>query len=52
MIYPNSVIEFRWLKKTNGIKCLQIRYVNANMGYCGSWQDIEIVEENDTTAST
>lgn len=46
MIYPDSLPEFRLLVKTDGITVLQVRYINASVGYTGNWQNIPIVQEN------
>lgn len=47
MIYPGSVPEFRVLVKTDGAQVMQVRYINATMGYTGKWQDVPIVKEHD-----
>ncbi len=51
MIYPDSVPEFRVLLKANGAQVLQVRYVNAAVGYTGKWQDVPVVQEYDATHS-
>jgi hypothetical protein len=43
--YPNSTPEFRLLQKTDGVMILQIRYINAQIGYVGKWMDVPIVQE-------
>ena len=45
-IYPNSVPEFRILRKPDGTQRLQVRYVNTTVGYRGSWADVPVVDEN------
>lgn len=46
-MYPGSTPEFRWVEKTDGAICLQVRYINTVAGYTGKWQDIPTVKEND-----
>jgi hypothetical protein len=48
MIYPNSVPEFRVLVKLDGSQVMQVRYVNIQMGYTGSWMDIPKVMESES----
>lgn len=48
MIYPNSTPEFRVLVKQDGTQELQLRYVNITQGYCGKWQSIQVVYEEET----
>jgi hypothetical protein len=49
-IYPSSVPEFRTLQKTDGTMEMQVRYINAPMGYVGKWMPIQVEkEENDTS---
>ena len=50
MIYPGSVPEFRVPVKANGAQVLQVRYVSSTQGYTGKWQDIPMVQENDTSS--
>ena len=45
-IYPNSVPEFRILRRSDGTQRLQIRYVNIMVGYRGGWADVPVVDEN------
>lgn len=47
MIYPESVPEFRVLLKADGAQVLQVRYINAAVGYTGRWQNIPVVQEDD-----
>ena len=51
-IYPNSTPEFRTLLKENGTMVMQVRYINAPMGYTGKWMDMKTEKENGTTNST
>jgi hypothetical protein len=44
-IYPGSVPEFRHLQKTDGMIEMQVRYINAPMGYCGKWIPIKTEQE-------
>ena len=46
MIYPGSVPEFRVLVRSDGSQTLQVRYINAPMGYTGKWQDVPVVKED------
>jgi hypothetical protein len=47
MSYPGSVPEFRLLIKADGTQVLQLRYVQASMGYRGLWQNVPVVHENE-----
>lgn len=47
MVYPASTAEFRILIKTNGIRVLQLRYVNITQGYTSKWQDVPTVREEE-----
>ena len=47
-IYPNSSPEFRTLQKEDGTMVMQVRYINAPMGYTGKWMDVKTEKENDT----
>jgi hypothetical protein len=51
-IYPNSTPEFRTLQKENGTIVMQVRYINASMGYTGKWMDVKTEKENDTVRNT
>jgi len=44
-IYPNSVPEFRHLQKQDGTIEMQVRYINAGMGYTGKWMPVNTVQE-------
>lgn len=48
-IYPGSTPEFRTLLKENGIMVMQVRYINAPMGYTGKWMDMKTEKENGTS---
>ena len=48
-IYPNSTPEFRTLQKENGTMIMQVRYINAPMGYTGKWMDMKTEKENGTS---
>ena len=48
-IYPNSTPEFRTLQKENGTMVMQVRYINAPMGYTGKWMDMKTEKENGTS---
>lgn len=48
-IYPNSTPEFRMAEKANGTMVMQLRYINASMGYTGKWIDVKTEKEHDTT---
>jgi hypothetical protein len=50
-IYPNSSPEFRTLQKENGTMVMQVRYINAPVGYTGKWMNVKTEKENDTTSS-
>jgi hypothetical protein len=49
-IYPNSTPEFRMIHKADGTMAMQVRYINAPMGYTGKWMDVKTETENDTTS--
>jgi hypothetical protein len=49
-IYPNSTPEFRTLQKTDGTIEMQVRYINAPMGYVGKWMPVQTEKENDTNS--
>jgi hypothetical protein len=51
-IYPNSTPEFRMLQKENGTMVMQVRYINAPMGYTGKWTDVKTEKQNDNTHKT
>jgi hypothetical protein len=44
-IYPNSVPEFRMFQKLEGTMEMQVRYINAQMGYTGKWMPVNTVQE-------
>jgi len=48
-IYPNSTPEFRTLQKEDGTMVMQVRYLNAPMGYTGKWMDMKTEKENGTS---
>ena len=48
-IYPNSTPEFRMVHKENGTMVMQVRYINAPMGYTGKWMDMKTEKENGTS---
>lgn len=50
--YPNSTPEFRMLHKADGTMIMQVRYINAPMGYTGKWMDMKTEKENGTSNST
>ena len=45
-IYPNSTPEFRMVQKPDGTTVMQVRYINAPMGYTGKWMDVSVTAEN------
>jgi len=45
-IYPQSVPEFRTMQKADGTMEMQVRYVNAQMGYTGKWMPVNTVQED------
>jgi len=51
-IYPNSTPEFRMVHKADGTMAMQVRYINAPMGYIGKWMDVKTEIENDQTHTT
>lgn len=44
--YPNSSPEFRYFQKTDGTMEMQVRYINAPMGYTGKWMPVKTVQED------
>ena len=48
-IYPNSSPEFRMFQKENGTIEMQVRYINAPMGYIGKWMPVQTEKENDNS---
>jgi hypothetical protein len=46
-IYPGSVPEFRSFQKNDGTIAMQVRYINAPMGYEGKWMDVKTEKESD-----
>lgn len=44
-IYPGSVPEFRMFQKEDGTIEMQVRYINAPMGYTGKWQAVKTEKE-------
>jgi len=46
-IYPNSVPEFRHLQKSDGTIEMQVRYINAPMGYVGKWMPVKAEQEQE-----
>ena len=46
-VYPNSTPEFRMVHKADGTMAMQVRYINAPMGYTGKWMDVKTEIEND-----
>jgi len=46
-IYPGSTPEFRMLHKEDGTMAMQVRYINAPMGYTSKWVDVKTETEND-----
>ena len=51
-IYPNSSPEFRLAQKPDGTMVMQVRYINAPMGYTGKWMDVKTEKENGTSNFT
>ena len=51
-VYPNSTPEFRMVHKADGTMVMQVRYINAPMGYTGKWMDVKTETENGTSNST
>jgi hypothetical protein len=49
-VYPNSTPEFRMVHKADGTMAMQVRYINASMGYTGKWMDVKTETENDKTS--
>lgn len=47
MVYPNSTPEFRILQNNDGTTQMQVRYINAVIGYTGKWQSIPVVKEKE-----
>jgi hypothetical protein len=46
-IYPNSSPEFRTLQKADGTIEMQVRYINAPMGYVGKWMPVKAEQEQE-----
>lgn len=46
-IYPGSVPEFKMVQKADGTMVMQVRYINAPMGYCGKWTDVQTEKETE-----
>jgi hypothetical protein len=46
-IYPNSTPEFRMFKKENGTMEMQVRYINAPIGYIGKWMPVKTEQEQE-----
>jgi hypothetical protein len=44
-IYPHSTPEFRMFQKTDGTMEMQVRYMNAQMGYTGKWIPVKTEKE-------
>jgi len=44
-IYPGAVPEFRMYQKADGTIEMQVRYINAPIGYMGKWMPVNIVQE-------
>jgi hypothetical protein len=44
-IYPNSTPEFRMFQKADGTMEMQVRYINAPMGYTGKWMPVNTGKE-------
>ena len=47
-IYPNSSPEFRMFQKADGTMEMQVRYINAPMGYTGKWMPVKTEQEQPT----
>lgn len=47
-IYPQSVPEFRHVQKLDGTMEMQVRYINAGMGYMGKWMPVQTAKEEAT----
>jgi hypothetical protein len=45
-IYPNSSPEFRMFQKEDETIEMQVRYLNAPMGYVGRWMPVKTEKEN------
>lgn len=39
------------LQKEDGTMAMQVRYINAPMGYTGKWMDMKTEKENDRKVS-
>jgi hypothetical protein len=50
-IYPNSTPEFRMFQKADGTMVMQVRYINASVGYVGKWMDVKTEKENASNQS-
>ena len=46
-IYPNSTPKFRMFQKADGTMEMQVRYINADMGYTGKWMPVQTVKEKE-----
>lgn len=44
-VYPQSTPEFRMFQKTDGTMEMQLRYINAAMGYTGKWMPVKTERE-------
>lgn len=44
-IYLGSLPEFRHLQKADGTMEMQVRYINAPMGYTGKWMPVKTEKE-------
>jgi len=49
-IYPNSSPEFRMFQKEIGTIEMQVRYINAPMGYVGKWMPVKTKKANGQTS--
>jgi hypothetical protein len=48
MVYPGSAPEFRIYKTLNGETVLQVRYINEAHGYTSKWQNVPVVNEEES----
>ena len=39
------------LQKKDGTMAMQIRYINAPMGYVGKWMDMQTAKENNSASN-
>jgi hypothetical protein len=44
-IYPNSTPEFRMFQKQDKTTEMQVRYINAPIGYTGKWMPVKAEQE-------